>query len=189
MKKSMIYTKTGDGGSTSLVGGIRVSKTHDRLEAYGTVDELNSCIGMLISVTDSPEDTELLRFVQHKLFSLGSYLATDTSVTQLNAASYILSSDISRIEESIDMMDDSLPPLQGFILPGGSYPSSVCHLCRTVCRRAERRILALEECGICKIDDNCKRFVNRLSDYLFVLSRKLNHLTQTQEIYWDKTCK
>ena len=140
MKKSLIYTKTGDNGTTSLVGGVRVSKTHVRLEAYGTIDELNSGIGMLVSIIEINEDKEL-------------------------------------------------PQLKGFILPGGSYQSAVCHLCRTICRRAERRILDLEEKEICEIDVNCKRFVNRLSDYLFVLSRKLNHFASVSEIYWDKTCK
>ena len=94
-----------------------------------------------------------------------------------------------KIENSIDSIDALLPQLKGFILPGGSYQSAVCHLCRTICRRAERRILDLEEKEICEIDVNCKRFVNRLSDYLFVLSRKLNHFASVSEIYWDKTCK
>lgn len=189
MKKSMIYTKTGDSGTTSLVGGVRVSKTHARLEAYGTIDELNSGIGMLVSIIEINEDKELLQFVQHKLFSLGSYLATDTNQTKLNIASNIVEEDVLKIENSIDSIDAQLPQLKGFILPGGSYQSAVCHLCRTICRRAERRILELEEKEICEIDGNCKRFVNRLSDYLFVLSRKLNHFASVSEIYWDKTCK
>lgn len=189
MKKSLIYTKTGDSGTTSLVGGLRVSKTHARLEAYGTIDELNSSIGMLVAVIDTDEDKVFLRFVQHKLFSLGSYLATDTDRTKLNVASNILEEDVYKIESIIDSIDIQLPPLKGFILPGGSYQSAVCHLCRTICRRAERRILELEEKCICEIDTNCKRFVNRLSDYLFVLSRKLNHFASVSEIYWDKTCK
>ena len=188
MKKSLIYTKTGDSGTTSLVGGTRVPKTHIRLEAYGTVDELNSCIGVLISVIDSHDDIDILRFVQHKLFSLGSYLATDTANVKLNEASYITDNDVVRLENAIDEADNILTPIKGFILPGGSYPASLCHLCRTVCRRAERCILRMEE-SQCVIDNNCKRFVNRLSDYMFVLSRKLNHLTQNDEIYWDKTCK
>lgn len=185
----MIYTKTGDSGTTSLVGGVRVSKTHARLEAYGTIDELNSGIGMLVSIIEINEDKKLLQFVQHKLFSLGSYLATDTNQTKLNIASNIGEEDVLKIENSIDSIDAQLPQLKGFILPSGSYQSAVCHLCRTICRRAERRILELEEKEICEIDGNCKRFVNRLSDYLFVLSRKLNHFASVSEIYWDKTCK
>ena len=189
MKKSLIYTKTGDKGTTSLVGGVRVSKTHRRLEAYGTVDELNSCLGMLISLIKTKEDMELLRYVQHKLFSLGAYLATDSSQTEFKMDSYIDDEDILKLENAIDVTDSELSPLKGFVLPGGSYQASVCHLCRTVCRRAERRILELEEENICTVDLNCKRFVNRLSDFLFVLSRKLNHLASIDEIYWDKTCK
>lgn len=189
MKKSMVYTRTGDAGTTSLVGGVRVSKTHLRLEAYGTVDELNSNLGVLVSVIDGDDYIGLLRFVQHKLFSLGSYLATDTANTELNPASYIAEDDILRLENAIDIVDASLPQLKGFILPGGSYAASVCHVCRTVCRRAERRMLELEANDITVLDDNCKRFINRLSDYLFVLSRKLNELSHSEEIYWDKTCK
>ncbi len=189
MKKSMVYTKTGDAGTTSLVGGVRVSKTHLRLEAYGTIDELNSNIGVLVSVVDYAEYEEYLRFVQHKLFSLGSYLATDTSKTEPKLESYIGAEEVTRMEKVIDEMDETLPPLKGFVLPGGSHAASVCHVCRTVCRRAERRMLALESEGIMALDDNCKKFINRLSDFLFVLSRKLNYLSDYDEIYWDKTCK
>ena len=190
MKMTKIYTKTGDKGTTSLVGGVRVSKADIRLDAYGTIDELNSFIGLLISVMKDAEHEELLRFVQHKLFSLGSYLATDASKTDLHAVSHILPEHVARLEQAIDEADASLPELHAFILPGGSLSASVCHVCRTVCRRAERRILALEEAGAeCEIDENVKQFVNRLSDYLFILSRKLNQLTQHDEIYWDKSCK
>lgn len=189
MKKSMIYTRTGDEGTTSLVGGVRVIKTHCRIEAYGTIDELNSCLGMLVSIIDLKDDKEFLQFIQHKLFSIGSYLATDSKVVELDVASNISDEDIIKLENAIDVIDSSLPPLKGFILPGGSYQSSVCHLCRTVCRRAERRILEVEQDGLMTIDMNCKRFVNRLSDYLFILSRKLNHLALINEIYWNKTCK
>ena len=190
MKKSLIYTRTGDKGTTSLVGGVRVPKTHIRLEAYGTVDELNAQIGCLISLMEDGEHKETLKFVQHKLFTLGSYLATDASKTDLHAVSHVLPEHVARLEQAIDEADASLPELHAFILPGGSLPASVCHVCRTVCRRAERRILALEEAGAeCEIDENVKQFVNRLSDYLFILSRKLNQLTQHDEIYWDKSCE
>ena len=190
MKKSLIYTRTGDKGMTSLVGGARVPKTHVRLEAYGTIDELNAQIGCLVSLMEEGEHKDLLRFVQHKLFALGSYLATYTSKTDLRAESSILPENIKRLEQAIDETDASLPELHAFILPGGSLAASVCQVCRTVCRRAERRILALEEAEeSCEINENVKQFVNRLSDYLFVLSRKLNKLTQHDEIYWDKSCK
>ena len=188
-KKSMIYTRTGDKGTTSLVGGARVSKTDARLEAYGTVDELNSFLGMLISLIDVKEEIELLLFVQHRLFAVGAYLATDqTKVT--SASDELLSkADVDRLEKAIDRLDADLPPLKAFVLPGGSYPASVCHVCRTVCRRSERCMLALEERQLCTINSLYKSFINRLSDYLFVLARKLNVLAGREENYWIKTCK
>ena len=159
MKKSMIYTKTGDKGTTSLVGGTRVPKTHIRLEAYGTVDELNSYLGLLQTYLTDEEDKQIIFRVQNKLFSVGSYLATDQTQIDLRME--------SRIEDD--------------------RGAAVGHICRTVCRRAERRILALAE--ECDIDARVTAFVNRLSDYLFILTRKLNHLTKTDEIFWDKSCK
>lgn len=189
MKMTKIYTKTGDEGTTSLVGGVRVSKADIRLDAYGTIDELNSFIGLLISVMDDAEQEELLRTVQHKLFSLGAYLATDRERTARVVESHVSADDVHRLEQAIDGMNASLPPLAGFILPGGSYPASVCHVCRTVCRRAERRIQALEDSLSYQLDGQVKCFVNRLSDYLFVLSRRLNNLTGRSEIYWDKRCE
>lgn len=188
MKKSMIYTRTGDAGKTSLVGGMRVSKTHARLEAYGTVDELNANLGVLAASVDDAEIRSFLLYIQHKLFSLGAYLATDQSTTDLQVASQISAEVVTRLEQAIDELDASLPKLTAFILHGGALSASFCHVCRTVCRRAERRILALEEHESCEIDPEVKQFVNRLSDYLFILSRKLNQLTQHDEIYWDKSC-
>lgn len=188
MKKSMIYTRMGDKGTTSLVGGVRVSKTHLRLEAYGTIDELNAHIGMLISLIKDGNDKELLQYVQHKLFSVGSYLATDQSQTALHVESRVSEDTVRKLEYAIDEIDSSLPKLTEFVLPGGAFEASVCHVCRTICRRAERRILALEAEEGCLIEEGVKQFVNRLSDYLFILSRKLNQITQHDEIYWDKTC-
>ena len=144
---------------------------------------------MLISIINDTEEKSNLQFIQHKVFSLGAYLATEQVKTEFKTDSYISDADIEKLEKAIDLIDNSLPALKGFILPGGAYQSSVCHLCRTICRRAERRILDIEENSIQEIDINCKRFVNRLSDYLFILSRKLNHLASVSEIYWDKTCK
>ena len=190
MKKSLLYTKTGDKGMTSLVGGKRVPKTHVRLEAYGTIDELNAQIGLLATlIAEESEELNLLRFIQHKLFAVGSYLATDLSHTPLNEASIIQPENIERLELAIDRTEASLPPLRHFILPGGNQPAAVCHVCRTVCRRAERRILALEETSEIEIDSRIKCFINRLSDFLFIFARKLNHLTLCDEIYWDKNCK
>lgn len=187
MKKSMIYTKTGDKGTTSLVGGTRVPKTHIRLEAYGTVDELNSHLGLLQTYLTDEADKRIIFRVQNKLFSVGSYLATDQTQTELRMESRINDEDIQLLEHAIDTIDNELPPLTAFILPGGNRGAAVSHICRTVCRRAERRILALAE--ECEIDAHVTAFVNRLSDYLFILARKLNHLTETDEIFWDKSCK
>ena len=165
-KKSLIYTRTGDKGKTSLVGGTRVSKTHIRLEAYGTVDELNSQLGLLYTYLMEEEDRKLILWVQHKLFSVGSYLATDQENTTLRIESQIADEDILRLEQAIDEADSQV--------------------CRTVCRRAERRILSMA--GECEVTENVSAFVNRLSDYLFVLARKMNLLANTDEIYWDKSC-
>ncbi len=185
-KKSLIYTRTGDKGKTSLVGGARVKKTHVRLEAYGTVDELNSQLGLLYTYLTEEGDKKLILWVQHKLFSIGSYLATDQSNTALRIESQIADEDIHRLENAIDEADASLPPLKAFVIPGGSRGSAVCQVCRTVCRRAERRILTMAEEH--EVTENVSAFVNRLSDYLFVLARKMNLLAETDEIYWDKSC-
>lgn len=188
MEKSKIYTKTGDSGQTSLVGGKRVSKEDVRLEAYGTVDELNAYIGLLItSLPVSSSDVRILQFIQNKLFVVGSYLATDTSFTELREASRLKTSDIERIESRIDEIDRVLPPLNRFILPGGVPAAAKAHICRTVCRRAERRIC--EVAGQYEVDELILRFVNRLSDYLFVLSRFVNVEEGIKEIYWDKSCE
>ena len=142
MKKSLVYTKTGDKGTTSLVGGSRVPKTHIRLEAYGTVDELNSNLGWLYTYLLDEADRHFILGVQHKLFAIGSHLATDQETMQLKPASIITSGDVESLEHEIDKLDEQLPELCAFIIPGGSRGASVCHICRTVCRRAERRILA-----------------------------------------------
>lgn len=182
-----IYTKTGDKGITSLVGGTRVPKTHIRLEAYGTVDELNANLGVLISYLTDEEDREMVRHIQDRLFAVGSNLATDLEKTDLKCASVIRPEEIERIEQEIDRLDSILPPLRAFILPGGSRGASFCHVCRTVCRRAERRILALAE--QCEVTPELPAYVNRLSDYLFVLSRKINRDEKKDEIFWDNSCK
>lgn len=187
MKRSIIYTKTGDDGTTSLVGGARVPKTHVRLEAYGTIDELNSHLGLLQTYLMDEADKRIVFRVQNKLFSVGSYLATDQTQTELHIESRIEEEDIKLLECAIDTIDNELPPLNAFILPGGNRGAAVCHICRTVCRRAERRILVLAE--QCEVDPRVTAFVNRLSDYLFILARKMNHLTETDEFFWDKSCK
>ena len=141
MKKSLVYTKTGDKGTTGLIGGTRVPKTHIRLEAYGTVDELNSNLGLLATYLMDEHDLNFVQSVQDKLFAIGSHLATDQEKVQLNDVSIITPAEVEAIEREIDAADEILPPLHSFIIPGGSRGSAVCHVCRTVCRRAERRIL------------------------------------------------
>ena len=187
MKKSVIYTRTGDKGMTSLVGGSRVSKTHIRLEAYGTIDELDTHLGLLLTYLNETEDMKkLVLWVQHKLFTVGSYLATDQTCTTLRVESRIGDEDIVRLEQAIDALDAELPPLTSFVIPGGTRESAVCQVCRTVCRRAERCILRMAE--ECEVDTLVIAFINRLSDFLFVLARKLNLLGGCHEIYWDKSC-
>ena len=183
----MVYTKTGDKGRTSLVGGARVSKTHIRLEAYGTVDELNAQIGLLITYVTDVHDREFLTNIQNQLFSVGSYLATDQEKTLIHAVSQITSEQVEAMEQEIDRIDEQLPPLSAFVLPGGSRGATVCHVCRTVCRRAERRILSLAD--EVEISPTLLAYVNRLSDYLFVLSRKMNQDEKKIEIFWDNSCK
>ena len=187
MKKSLVYTKTGDRGTTSLVGGARVPKTYIRLETYGTVDELNSNLGLLITYLSDECDRQFLQQVQDKLFAVGSYLATDREKTRLNEASIITPEQVEAIEHEIDRLDDALPPLSAFVLPGGCRGAAVCHICRTVCRRAERRILTLAE--QVEIAPELLAYVNRLSDYLFVLSRKMNQDAKKEEIFWNNSCK
>ena len=177
-----IYTKTGDDGTTSLVGGKRVSKTDTRLEAYGTVDELNAQLGLLATYTTDPTDAASVRWIQNRLFAVGGALATDTDCTEVHESCKISDNDIRKIEEMIDIICKELPQQKAFILPGGCRGAAVCHIARTVCRRAERCILRLDREH--KIDSNLPVFINRLSDYLFVMSRRMNNLAGTPEIYW-----
>ena len=186
MKKSLIYTGTGDKGTTSLVGGQRVSKAHQRIESYGTVDELNSFIGLLITALDDQKDRDFLLFIQHKLFTIGSYLATDQEQTELRVESMIFPETITRMEKEIDRIDSDLPKMRNFVLPGGTRSASLAHVCRTVCRRAERQIYRLAE--TIPVEEPVLIFMNRLSDYLFVFARKECILANGEEIIWDNTC-
>ncbi len=186
MKKSLVYTKTGDTGTTSLVGGTRVSKTHVRLESYGTIDELNSNLGLLMTYLTDEDDRRFLFRVQNLLFSIGSHLATDQEKMELKQASIITNKHVEEVEREIDRVDGELPSLRAFVIPGGSRGAAVCHVCRTVCRRAERRILALAENNTVSTD--VIAYINRISDYLFVLSRKMNISGEIDEIFWDNTC-
>ncbi|MBD8387562.1 cob(I)yrinic acid a,c-diamide adenosyltransferase [Dysgonomonas sp. BGC7] len=184
MKKSLVYTKTGDKGMTSLVGGKRVAKAHIRLEAYGTTDELNSFVGFLSEQIDDTHDLEILSYIQHKLFTVGSYLATETEAISPKAASIITDKDIALLENEMDKIDSSLPPLRQFVLPGGSESASRAHICRTVCRRAERCIYRVKD--EFPVDDNIMMFVNRLSDYFFLLARKESN-KKGNEIFWNQS--
>lgn len=186
MKKSNIYTGTGDKGTTSLVGGQRVSKAHERIESYGTIDELNSFIGLLITALDDDKDKDFLSFIQHKLFTIGSYLATDQETTELKIESRVTAESIERIEREIDRLDNELPKMKAFILPGGCRSAALAHVCRTVCRRAEREIYRLDEMS--PVEEPVLKFINRLSDYMFVLARKECLNNNGKEIIWDYTC-
>lgn len=176
-----IYTKKGDTGETSLYGGTRVSKSSERIEAYGTVDELNSVIGLAASHSLSPKGTLLTTRVQEMLFVLGADLATPpSSKTRINR---IGKEEVKFLEEAIDDMEEDLEPLKNFILPGGSHPGATLHLARTVCRRAERAVVA---CSIQeKISEAAITFMNRLSDFLFVLARYENKYAGTPEETWN----
>lgn len=172
-----IYTKTGDGGTTSLFGGTRVPKHHIRIQSYGTVDELNSWIGMLRDQEIAPRHREQLLHIQDRLFVVGAMLALDPEKSETHSGKKrlqipeIKTEDTTALEKEIDLMDTSLPPMTHFILPGGHPAVSHCHVARTVCRRAERMTTLLSEQS--PVSTELMAYLNRLSDYLFVLSRKL----------------
>lgn len=177
-----IYTKTGDDGTSGLIGGTRVEKFDSRLEAYGTVDELNSWIGILTTVVAHEQVLETLKRVQNNLFVIGSHLATDSSKSDMRQKLPCSGDDIEILEKEIDRMQAELPPLTHFILPGGTTAAAQAHVARTVCRRAERRITAIAQQA--EVNANVIRYINRLSDYLFVLARYINFLNATDEVIW-----
>ena len=227
MKLTKIYTKTGDEGETSLVGGIRIAKNAPRIEAYGTVDELSSHLGLLVAMlskdAEHGEDCqpiiETLERIQNNLFSISSILATDVEALSQNKAEWVNpyiesleafseqlgSTETPLLEKLTDEYNAQLPVLNSFILPGGSMAAAQCHVCRAVCRRAERRIVDKvqgtkdgngegllwysnklnQETGIGKVG----QYMNRLSDYLFVLARKINIINGKEEKTWQNTCK
>jgi cob(I)alamin adenosyltransferase len=188
MKMTKIYTRTGDKGMTSLVGGIRIKKSDIRLEAYGTVDELSSHIGLLVAhLPQDDDDRNLLVCIQSNLFIVGSHLATDQSQTLLNPSAVLPEGETIRLEKRVDEILALLPEPQGFVLPGGTIAAAQCHVCRTVCRRAERRIDALADVAV--VGSEIIQYVNRLSDYLFVLAKKINFNAGQQEIIWQKPCR
>jgi cob(I)alamin adenosyltransferase len=179
-----IYTKTGDKGSSGLIGGTRVSKNDIRLEAYGSVDELNSFLGLLLAETLDLTDDTFNRNIQHRLFKIGSYLATDQEKSTLTFAEPISEGHLREIEAEIDNIVSSLPEITQFIIPGGNRKAGLCHVCRTVCRRAERCTVAVAEHY--QVHPNIITYLNRLSDYFFVLARKCC-LSDSSEFFWDNT--
>ncbi|WP_027136924.1 cob(I)yrinic acid a,c-diamide adenosyltransferase [Gaetbulibacter saemankumensis] len=183
-----IYTKTGDRGTTALFGGTRVPKHHIRIESYGTVDELNSYIGLIRDQNIDLNYKNVLVHIQDRLFTVGAIMATDPEKAILKNGKERLNipkidnSDIEGLELEMDTMNEALPPMTHFVLPGGHQTVSFCHIARCVCRRAERLATALND--IEAVDANCLIYLNRLSDYLFVLARKLSYDLRAKEIKW-----
>lgn len=175
-----IYTKTGDKGQTSLFGGKRLPKSHIRIEAYGSIDELNSFLGLLRDSVEAGSLKELLKQIQDRLFTIGSNLASDPEKKMITPD--IREDDILLLEKEIDQMNESLPALRNFILPGGHSTVSFSHIARCICRRAERLVVALSLES--EVEEIIIRYLNRLSDYLFVLGRKLTKKLGAEEITW-----
>lgn len=185
MAKSNLYTRTGDAGMTSLVGGARVKKNSVRLEAYGTLDEFSSFLGCVLSDPKCPAEVRgQLQSVQNILFNLGSYLATEAPEGEKPAVRGLDEKDMSDLEGWIDALDEQTPRVKAFVLPGGCMTAARAHVARTVCRRAERRILDLAE--VAYVDPALISYVNRLSDYLFILARYFNFMEGVEEIIWRK---
>jgi len=178
-----IYTKTGDDGTTGLFGGGRVSKNSVRIEAYGTVDELNSIMGILSAQNEAEQFRMLIQDIQKSLFVLGADLATPLESKTTYTIPRIEESDVKKMESAIDEAEEGLPPLEKFILPGGSALAGYFHLARTVCRRTERIVVSLSQSE--KIGSFDIQFLNRLSDLFFVLARKANHLAGMKDVEWD----
>jgi len=183
-----IYTKTGDKGTTALFGGTRVPKHHIRIDSYGTVDELNSHLGLIRDQDINPHYKDVLIDIQDKLFTVGAILATDPEKAVLKSGKERLNipkiseSDISKLEQEMDAMNEALPPMTHFVLPGGHQTVSFCHIARCVCRRAERLASALNDLE--PFQPESLKYLNRLSDYLFVLARKLSYDLQAEEVKW-----
>ncbi len=187
MKITKVYTRGGDKGLTSLVGGERVSKASVRLEAYGTVDELSAHLGVLAALLKDGPEKDMVFHIQNCLFNVCTNLATDQDKTPLYPSAHLPEGEIELLEKEIDSIMHELPEAQGFILSGGTLEAAQAHVCRTVCRRAERRIVALSE--VAKISPEVQQYVNRLSDYLFVFAKKLNFIAGKQEKIWQNAWK
>ena len=177
-----IYTKTGDSGTTSLLGGARVSKAHIRIEAYGTVDELNSYIGLLRDQEVNSSRRDFLKAIQDRLFTIGADLATEPGKDKVVKPD-LFDSDITTLEKAMDAMDEQLPALTSFVLPGGHQSVSFSHIARCVCRRAERICITMNELE--PVSNLVLKYLNRLSDYLFVLGRMMAQELHAEEVKWE----
>ena len=185
MEKSKLYTGTGDAGTTSLVGGQRIEKDDIRLEAYGTIDELSSHLGLLLAVSDSSIAVQaLLHHIQNKLFNIGAYLATKPEAGKEPQPYGLTQEDITDIQQGIDALDADVPKANAFILPGRTVGSAQAHVARTVCRRAERHIVRLSRESY--VSPIVLTYINRLSDFLFILARSLNFNANVEDYLWEK---
>ena len=180
---SKIYTKTGDKGKTSLIGGTKVPKSHLRIESYGTVDELNSFTGLLNDYIKDEHINIIIKEIQDRLFTIGSSLACDPDKEPLMKIPDLKEEDVALLEKEIDKMNDELPVMKSFILPGGHIAVSTAHIVRCVCRRAERICVNMQENNLF-VDTLVIKYLNRLSDYLFVLARYIAHQLHVAEIAW-----
>ena len=178
-----IYTKTGDDGTTSLIGGTKVPKSHLRIEAYGTIDELNSYVGLCRDLLDDENSRATLQEIQDRLFTIGSALACDPQKETKMKIPDLLESDIVFLEKEIDRMNETLPEMKSFILPGGHPASSQLHVARCICRRAERCCVRLDQDGM-DTEPVIRKYLNRLSDHLFVLARYTAHINGAIETPW-----
>lgn len=183
-----IYTKTGDQGKTSLIGGTKVPKSHIRIESYGTIDELNSYIGLLNDHIADAHTKTILKEIQDRLFTIGSSLACDPEKEPLMKLPDLKEADISLLEKEIDAMNEVLPVMKSFILPGGHIAVSTAHVARCICRRAERICVHMQQENLF-IDPLVIKYINRLSDYLFVVARYVGHLLKVEEVKWEPRVK
>lgn len=181
-----IYTKTGDKGETSILGGTKLPKQHIRIEAYGTIDELNSHIGLLRDVISDNDSINILLTIQDRLFTIGSHLASDPIKNKVQLPQ-LYNEDVILLENAIDNISSKVPEMKFFVLPGGHLYVSYCHIARCVCRRSERAVLRLSETE--PVDEIHFKYLNRLSDYLFMLGRLLSHLHNAKEIPWKPKLK
>lgn len=181
---SKIYTKTGDLGNTCLIGGTKVPKSHIRIDAYGTVDELNAYIGLVRDYLDDESSKNTLKEVQDRLFTIGSSLASDPDKESLMKLPDLNESDLEFLENAMDEMNELLPVMKSFILPGGNIAVSTAHVARCICRRAERCCVNMKEQNLF-VEPLVIKYLNRLSDYLFVLSRVISYQFGVEEVKWN----